>query len=58
MFIEEERRDACMKVKINLTLHERLKLLFSNGFQICLGNNMDDPKITKVWYHTEIDVIK
>ena len=58
MFIEEERKDTCTKVEIKFTMHERLKLLFSDGIRICLEKNIDDPRIKTIQYHTEIDVIK
>lgn len=58
MFIEQQRNEMCTRVKMKMTMKERLKLLFSDGMQITLMNNSADPKIKVTRYHTEIEVFK
>ena len=58
MFIEQQRNEMYTRVKMKMTMKERVKLLFSDGMQITLMNNSVDPKIKVTRYHTEIEVFK
>lgn len=58
MFIEQQRNEMYMRVKIKMGIIERIKLLFSDGMQITLMSNPMDSKIKVTRYHTEIEVFK